>query len=305
MFLAQADRYGDRVLYRFVREGTWRSVTWREARTRTREIALGLLSLGVGKGDRIAVFSANRFEWCCIDWANICIGALTVPVYSSSTIAQLSHILDHSGATVLVVDSAERLKKLESARVSLGAVRQIVSIENGGAAVSGALSAPVTSLSELQRRGYDYAQTHDDLFDRTASSLCPADELTIIYTSGTTGAPKGVLTTHRHYLFMLEAVSAAIAWDEQEVNFLFLPLAHSLGRLEHFLAVARGFTCGFARSLETIGKDLLAVRPTILVSVPRVYENAYERVRSRAESGGRFRRTIFRWAISVGARWSA
>jgi long-chain acyl-CoA synthetase len=113
-----------------------------------------------------------------------------------------------------------------------------------------------------------------------------------------------VLTTHRHYLFMLEAVSAAITWDEQEVNLLFLPLAHSLGRLEHFLVVAEGFTCGFVRSLETIGKDLLAVRPTILVSVPRIYENAYERLRSRAESGGRFRRTIFRWAISLGARWS-
>jgi long-chain acyl-CoA synthetase len=134
MFLAQADRYGDRVLYRFASEGTWQSVTWREARTRTRDIALGLLSLGVGKADRVAVFSPNRFEWCCIDWANICIGALTVPVYSSSTTVQLAHILDHSGATVLVVDSIERLKKLESSGASLGAVRQIFSIEDGGTA---------------------------------------------------------------------------------------------------------------------------------------------------------------------------
>jgi long-chain acyl-CoA synthetase len=304
MFLVQADRYGDRVLYRFVREGKWQSVTWREARTRTREIALGLLSLGVGKGDRIAVFSANRVEWCWVDWADISIGALTVPVYSSSTTAQLAHILDHSGATVLVGDSIERLKKLDALGASPGSLRQIVSIEDGGASRAAALPVPSISLAELQRRGRDYDRSHGDLFEKTAASLRPEDDLTIIYTSGTTGAPKGVLTTHRHYLFMLEAVSAAIAWDEQEVNLLFLPLAHSLGRLEHFLAVARGFTCGFVRSLETIGKDLLAVEPTILVSVPRVYENAYERVRSRAESGGRFRGSIFRWALSVGARWS-
>ena len=304
MFLAQADRYGDRVLYRFARDGGWQGVTWREAHSRVREIALGLLAQGVAKGDRVAVFSANRVEWCLVDWADISIGALTVPVYSSSTLAQLSHILDHSGATVLVIDSAERLKKLESLGASLGAVRQIVSLEDGGTSRAATLPVPLISLAELQRIGRDYARNHTDLFEETASSLRPGDDLTIIYTSGTTGEPEGVLTTHRQYQFMLEAASAAIPCGEQDVNLLFLPLAHSLGRLEHFFAVAQGFTCGFVRSLEGIGKDLLEVRPTILISVPRIYENAYERVRARAELSGWVRRSIFRWAVSVGARWS-
>jgi long-chain acyl-CoA synthetase len=297
MFLSQSRRYDDRVLYRFAREGTWEKMTWRAARSRVGEIALGLISLGVGKGDRVAVFSANRVEWCLIDWANICIGALTVPVYASSTMPQLSHILEHSGATVLVVDSADRLKKPDS----LGSVGRIVSIEAAGASPA---AVPSISLAELRRIGREYGQNHGDLFEKTASSLGPEDDLTIIYTSGTTGEPKGVLTTHRHYLFMLEAVSKAIPWSDRDVDLLFLPLAHSLGRLEHFLAVAEGFTCGLVRSLETIGKDLLEVRPTILVSVPRIYENAYARVRSRAESGSRLRRGIFHWAVSLGARWS-
>jgi len=303
MFLSQARRFGDRVLYRFAREGTWESMTWRDARRRVREIALGLISLGIGKGDRVAVFSANRVEWCLVDWANICIGALTVPAYSSSTMPQLSQILEHSGATVLVVDS-DRLNKLNSIGASLCSVRRIISIEDGGSPPSAVSSIPLISLARLQQIGRMYGENHGDLFETTASSLSPADDLTIIYTSGTTGEPKGVLTTHRHYLFMIEAVSAAIQWDEQEVNLHFLPLAHSLGRLEHFLAVAKGFTCGLVRSLETIGKDLLAVRPTILVSVPRIYENAYARVCSRAQGGSRLRRGIFRWAVSVGARWS-
>ncbi|HEY3302081.1 MAG TPA: long-chain fatty acid--CoA ligase [Candidatus Binatia bacterium] len=300
MFLSQSRRYDDRALYRFAREGAWEKMTWRDARSRVGEIALGLISLGIGKGDRVAMFSGNRVEWCLIDWANICIGALTVPVYASSTMAQLAHILEHSGATVLVVDSADRLKKPDS----LGSVRQIVSIEDAGVSEPAVASISCISLAELRRIGREYGQNHGDLFERTASSLRPEDDLTIIYTSGTTGEPKGVLTTHRHYLFMLEAVSKAIPWSDRDVDLLFLPLAHSLGRLEHFLAVAEGFTCGLVRSLETIGKDLLEVRPTILVSVPRIYENAYARVRSRAEAGSRLRRSIFHWAVTVGARWS-
>ena len=304
MFLSQAKRYGDRLLYRFARDGRWESVTWREAVMRAREIALGLLSIGVNRGDRVAIFSANRVEWSLIDWANICIGALTVPVYSSSTASQLSYILEHSGGSVLFVESAKRLKKLDLRHPSLSAVRKIILIDGPAPPNSSAPQLPVISLAELQQIGRDYSQSHGDLFERIALSLRPEDDLTIIYTSGTTGEPKGVLTTHRHYLFMLEAASAAIPCSEQDVNLQFLPLAHSFGRLEHFLVVAKGFTGGFARSLETIGKDLITIRPTILFSVPRIYEDAYERVRSRAEAGGSLRRRLFRWAVVVGARWS-
>ena len=304
MFLVQAKRYGDRVLYRFGRQGHWESVSWEKALAQVREIALGLTSLGVKQGDRVAIFSANRVEWSLIDWANIGIGALTVPVYASSTFAQLSHILDHSGATVLFIETPERLKKLDLSHPSLSALRKIVVIDGLARQISSASPLSAISLAELRQSGRDYGQSHGDLFEQTALSLRPDDDLTIIYTSGTTGEPKGVLTSHRHYLFMLDAAAAAIPCSEQDVNLQFLPLAHSFGRLEHFLVVAKGFTCGFARSLETIGRDLLSVRPTILFSVPRVYENAYERIRSRVEASGWLRRCLFHWAISVGARWS-
>src|SRR3989338_9123428 len=112
MFLVQAGRQGDRVLYRFARNGHWETYTWQEALRRVREIALGLVSLGVQKVDRVALFSANRVEWSLIDWADICVGALTVPIYSSSTPSQVCHILGHSGSTILFVDSPERLGEM-------------------------------------------------------------------------------------------------------------------------------------------------------------------------------------------------
>ena len=305
MFLSQVKRYGDRVLYRFARDGQWQSYTWQESLRQVREIALGLISLGIKKGDRAAIFSANRVEWSLIDWANNCTGVLTVPIYSSSTRPQVFQILEHSGSTVLFVDSAERLKKLDLLHPGLRPVKWIIQIEpEGNLANAAGESVRVFSLHEVQEMGRRYSEAHGEVFDQIAYSLRPEDDLTIIYTSGTTGEPKGVLTTHGHYLFMVDAVIAAIPSTDQDVNLQFLPLAHSYGRLEHFMVVAGGYTCGFARSLETIAKDLLVIRPTILFSVPRIYENAYERIRSRAATGSRLRRLFFRWAVSIGRQFS-
>ncbi|HTM08975.1 MAG TPA: long-chain fatty acid--CoA ligase [Verrucomicrobiae bacterium] len=299
MFLSQAERYGDRALYRYHREGKWLTMSWTDALSRVRDLSLALSARGLVRGDRVALFFPNRVEWCLIDWANISIGALTVPVYASSTSAQAAYILRHSGATVLFVDSANRLKGLGD---SVADLRLIVVLDHAAEPESPLHGPPIVSLSDVERSGRQ--QGGGDRFDALVGSLGPEDDLTIIYTSGTTGEPKGVLTTHRHYLFMLEAAAAAVPCGEDDGDMLFLPLAQSLGRVEHFFVVHQGMTCGLARSLETIAKDLPEVRPTILISVPRVFENGYERIRSRAEAGGAVRRAVFRWAVSVGARWS-
>ena len=305
LFLSQVKRYGKRELYRFARDGGWQSYTWEETLSRVREIALGLISLGVKRGDRAAIFSANRVEWSLIDWANICIGVLTVPIYSSGTRNQVYRILGHSEPVVLFVESAVRLKKLDSLDPSLRSVRWIVVIEPEDASlVAQEGSIRVVSLDELREIGRRDGEQRDATFDRISSSLRPEDDLTIIYTSGTTGEPKGVLTTHGHYLFMLDAAASALGVTDQEVNLQFLPLAHSLGRLEHWIVVACGFTCGFARSIEMVANDLQTVRPTILISVPRIYETIHNRIRSRIAASSAFRRVVFQWAVSVGRRIS-
>lgn len=154
MFLLQAKRYGERVLYRFARDGRWESSSWKDALSQVREIALGLVSLGVKKGDRVAIFSANRVEWSFVDWANICIGALTVPIYSSDTSAQVSRVVGHSEATVLFVESLDRLRRLELHHPALQRLRNIILIDDAGKYDSFPLSslAPL-SLRELQHWG--------------------------------------------------------------------------------------------------------------------------------------------------------
>lgn len=302
LFLSQAGRYGDRVLYRFFRDGRWQAYTWLEVLRQVREIGLGLLSLGVEKGDRVGIFSANRVEWSLIDWANICIGALTVPVYSSSTPSQVAHILDHSGSMVLFVEYPERLWKVGPDRDEVRQLKKIIVIESD----SLRLGEPerIVTLDQLRELGRRYAEDHKGRFEEIAYSLRPEDDLTIIYTSGTTGEPKGVLTTHGHYLFMIDAVDSAIPSAGGDVNLQFLPLAHSFGRLEHFMVVAKAYTCGFARSIDTISRDLLVIRPTVLFSVPRIYENAYNRIQARIAAARFPSRLLFRLGLSTGRKFS-
>jgi long-chain acyl-CoA synthetase len=300
MFLRQAQRYGKKVLYRYAQGGHWHSLTWDGALDQVRGIALGLISLGVGRGERVVIFSNNRVEWLLADWANICIGALTVPIYASGTASQALHIIGHAEPAVLFVDSWKRLQLLDSARTPWSRLKAVIVFEAAEAAFKSERPAQVITLDGLNEMGRSYERRHPGTFELVIDSLRPEDDLTIIYTSGTTGVPKGVLTTHAHYLFMLQALDAAIPSTERDVTLHFLPTAHALGRLEHFMAVAKGWTMGIARSVETIPIDLKRVSPTVIFSVPRIYENAYARIRLRKGRSGAWRRKIFEWAMSVG-----
>jgi len=300
MFLAQAQRYGKKVLYRYAERGRWQSLTWTESLARVREIALGMAALGVRRGDRVAILSNNRVEWYLADWAAICIGALTVPIYASSTLSQALHIIGHCEPVLLFVDSWKRLEQLNASHPSLNLLKALVVFEPDGEIGHSAWEGKIRRLDTLREMGRSYDSADTGVFERLVLSLHPDDDLTIIYTSGTTGTPKGVLTTHSHYLFMIRAVDAAIASTERDVTLHFLPPAHSLGRLEHFMAVAKGWTLGIARSIETIPSDLRAIRPTIIFSVPRIYQNAYNRIRLRLGRASAWRRNFFNWAVRLG-----
>lgn len=307
LFLSQADAQQNRLLYRFWRDDRWCSQTWAEAAAEVESLALGLVAAGVKKGDRVALYAANRVEWCLLDWANICIGALTVPLYVSSTPAQIHHIVEHSEAVALVVDSPASLERLDASAPAMAAVKTTVILDATTAeeAPPDSGAAPgVVSLDRLKEMGRDYGREHPGIFRELAGALEPADDLTIIYTSGTTGEPKGVLTTHGHYLFTIASSLAAMPVSEDDVALQFLPLAHSFGRLEHFATVAKGYVCAFARSIETLSADLQAVRPTLLYSVPRVYENAHRRILNRVESASPLRQRLFRWAVAVGKQYN-
>jgi long-chain acyl-CoA synthetase len=299
MFISQAHRYANKELYRFAQGGHWRPLAWSDALAQVREIAMGLVSLGIGRGDRVAILSNNRVEWHLVDWANICIGALTVPIYASSTSSQALHIIGHSEPVVLFIDSWMRLKKLNPSDAFLSRFKAIVVLETSSSADPSERRPGILTLDGLREMGRSHERHHEGVFELRVQSLRPEDDLTVIYTSGTTGTPKGVLTTHAHYLFMIHAVDSAIPSTDRDVTLHFLPTAHSLGRLEHFMAMAKGWTVGIARSIETIPTDLRTIRPTVIFSVPRIYENAYHRTRLRMERASAWRRKIFNWGLSV------
>ncbi|HEY2310027.1 MAG TPA: long-chain fatty acid--CoA ligase [Gaiellaceae bacterium] len=259
----------------------WRPVSWDEASERVDELARGLLARGVRHGDRVAVLSRTRLEWILLDWAVMSIGAVVVGLYPTSSAKECAYILGHCEAVLAFAEDEEQTRKLVSIRGTLPSLREII---------------PFDWLEKLEADG------------RLAKHLQPEpvaedDLATLIYTSGTTGPPKGCMLTHRNL------VTAAIRVVEGmhqtgDVVLLFLPLAHSYGRLAHQAASHRGATVALVADVARVPEALAAVRPMVLPAVPRVYEKVHANTLGEIERAGGMRRRIGLWALGVGARTS-
>jgi long-chain acyl-CoA synthetase len=262
-------------------EDDWRPVSWDEAAERIDDLAHGLLARGVRKGDRVAVLSRTRLEWILLDWALMSIGAVVVGLYPTSTAKECEYILGHCEAVLAFAEDEDQTRKLVSVRGTLPALREIV---------------PFDRLPKLEAEG------------RLAKNLQPEpveedDLATLIYTSGTTGPPKGCMLTHRNLVTAATCVVEGLQ-HPGDVVLLFLPLAHSYGRLAHQAAAHRGATVAFVADVTRVPEAMSAVRPTILPSVPRVYEKVHANTLGEIERAGGLRRRIGLWALGVGARAS-
>jgi long-chain acyl-CoA synthetase len=295
MFMNRIADGGDAVRYLVPRDGGYSPVTYRQAGDAAREIALGLMAAGLSRGDRVAILSGTRLEWCLVDVGGILGGFVTVPIYPSNLPDQVEYILAHSRARVVFVEDEPQHNKVAGARGRLPALSSIVWMTGDPGGKEGA-----TSLEALRARGREFAAANPTALDSRAEEIRPEDDLTIIYTSGTTGPPKGVVTRHSNYAFIVTAALEVIEIPRGSTFLQFLPLAHSLGRLEHFLTFDAMAVSAFARSLQTVAEDLGTVRPEIMVSVPRLYEKFYARVLSKVEEDGGPKKAIFRWALGVG-----
>ncbi|GAB4368579.1 MAG: long-chain fatty acid--CoA ligase [Deltaproteobacteria bacterium] len=295
MFLNRIEEGGDAVRYLVPRGGTWEPMTYRQVGEAVREMANGLMALGLGRDDRVSILSTTRLEWCLADIAGILAGYVTVPIYPSNLPEQVEYILANSGARLLFVENGEQWDKVAKVRKNLPRLETLVLMEGSAEGREGTID-----LAGLREKGRAFAKERPDDFARRTQEIRPEDALTIIYTSGTTGPPKGVVTTHANYAFVVTAAVEAVTVSRGETMLQFLPLAHSLGRLEHFLSFDVMAVSAFARSIQTVGEDLALVRPEIMVSVPRLFEKFYARVLALAESGGALRKAIFSWALGVG-----
>jgi long-chain acyl-CoA synthetase len=301
--------------FRSYRDGAWVTMTWGEADAAAREIAAGLVARGVLPGDRICLLSQTRLEWVLSDIGILLAGGVTVPIYASNTAEQCEYIIRDAGAKVVIVEDASQLEKLVGLRDRLFALTGLVHIagdvrldkpDAGGrevvtvAEVAKGAGDFVTSLDALRAAGRTWLAAHPGELDGHAETVGPESMFTIIYTSGTTGNPKGVVLTHENMASGVCSAIRAMQISDADEQYLFLPLAHVLGREIEWAPIQLGQLTTFSRGVNSIKDDLAAIRPTYMAGVPRIFEKFYAGVQSALAKGSPLKLRLVAWAQRVG-----
>jgi long-chain acyl-CoA synthetase len=279
-------------------EGRYVPISTEEFARRVKHLSLGLADLGLAPGEKLVIFSENRPEWTMTDFAVLCAGAVTVPIYTSLMPEQVKYIINDSDARIVVCSNRELWLKVEAVRGELRNVHHFVLIDEEG-------PQGVVSLSEVMARGKTIAASDPGLFEKKALAVKPDDLASIIYTSGTTGVPKGVMLTHGNFVSNSKALDAVTEFSVKDVILSFLPLSHVLERMTTFSWIYKGASIYFAESIETVAENLLEVRPTIMISVPRLFDKIYAKVMDNVLAQSPLKRKIFFWAIGVGKKYGA
>jgi len=281
--------------------GEWLEITYGELGRTAREIALGLASLGIEPGDRVALLADTRPEWTLADAGIVAAGATAVPIYQTNSPEECRYVLAHSAARAILCEDARQLAKVQQVRAACPALEHLVVLLGDG-------GDGVLSLAGLRARGAAVENGEDRLAERL-TDVRPQDPATIVYTSGTTGPPKGCVLTHGNWLAAVEMYAAQVPFGDQPTVFLFLPLAHSLARVARVAQLVTldiGGTVAFWRGdAKRIMDDVAATRPTHLPVVPRVLEKVRARVLDEVEQGGALEQRAFHAALSLGRRRAA
>jgi long-chain acyl-CoA synthetase len=282
------------------RGGEWVRISGAEFARRVRSVALGLRSLGVRAGDRVALLSENRPEWSVADLAILSLGAANVPIYTTQAVEQVRHILQDSGARVLLVSNRRTFRHARAGVEAAGTVERVVFFDDDRAAAeSGA-----TTLEEVERAGEQSHAEEPDAFAAAVGSIAPDDLATIIYTSGTTGDPKGVMLTHRNFVSNVRAIASSLPIYPSDVSLSVLPLSHIFERTVFYVFCHTGVAVHYAPSVDQLAEYLSDVRPTIMTAVPRLFEKVYHRIVKKGRSARGWRKSLFEWSLEVGREYA-
>ncbi|MBN2199528.1 MAG: long-chain fatty acid--CoA ligase [Candidatus Aminicenantes bacterium] len=285
-------------LLSYKKNGAYVPISTAEFGTLVERLCLGLNDAGVKPKEKLVLLAENGPWWVMTDYANLCLGGVTVPVYTSLVPEQIRYIINDSKAATVVCGSSELWAKVSAVKKSLKSVRRWVLLEGRG-------PRGVLTLSELLERGAEKALRQPKTFERLASAVRPSDLASIVYTSGTTGVPKGVMLSHSNFASNINTLASIVGFSIRDTNLSFLPLSHVLARMVAFAFLSRGTSLAFAESIETVGENLLEVRPTILVTVPRLLEKIYGRILDTVLAGSGLKKKIFFWALRIGREHGA
>src|SRR5688572_2475251 len=282
---------GPAVMYRDER-GEWTTQSFNEVGDRVRSLALGLIDLGVQKGDKVSILANTRPEWTYHDFAALTTGAIVVPIYQTNSPEECQYVLENSDAKVVIVEDSEQLEKIRQVRDRCPQLEQVILMTGS--------SDDAISTDELARRG---ASREVSEWEERWRSVVPEDICTFIYTSGTTGPPKGCVISHGNYRAMLNMSLEQSVLETGRITYLYLPLAHSFALLIQLLSFDVGGVLAYwQRDPLKILPDLAEVKPHYFPSVPRIFEKIYTAATSKADSAGGVQRAIFNWAVGVGRR---
>lgn len=299
MFLDVTHRHGSKISLMEKVDNEYQGFSYDEFAKRVRHFALGLASLGIKAGERVALMSENRVQWPISDLGILSLGAANVPIYPTITPEQILYILNNADVRLIIVSKKELLEKLLTIFDDLPGLEKIIYMED-----SPKQANYLIPFDDIYKMGKDFEKQHPNYYDEAVSKIKPDDLCGIIYTSGTTGAPKGVMLTHHNILSNVLAGLKVLRINETDTFLSFLPLCHSFERMAGlYIPVCAGATIAYAVNVDTVVENLGEVRPTIMTSVPRLFEKIYAGVIANADAGSALKKKIFWWAINTGGKY--
>jgi long-chain acyl-CoA synthetase len=278
----------------------WRSLTWAQAAERVHAIAAGLIELGVRPEERVALASATRLDWILADLGIMCAGAATTTIYPQTNAEESAFILSDSGSRVLIAENAGQLAKALEKRAELPDLHHVVVIDPDGVETGDW----VLTLAELESRGAARLEKDPELIKERVGAITRDQLATLIYTSGTTGRPKGVRLPHDSWSYMAKAIAATGLISGDDVQYLWLPLAHVFGKVLTSGQIEVGHVTAVDGRVDKIIENLPVVRPTYMAAVPRIFEKVYNGVAAKAREGGAAKYRIFQWAAGVAREYA-
>lgn len=295
LFFSQSRKFSSRVFLRGKHHGQYRDCSWTAVADQIRALSSALRNQGIKKSDCVGILSENRPEWAVADLAILSLGAVTVPVYATSTPAEIQYILKHCKARTLFISTRDQMEKVSGIRGELSDLSCIIQFDLERS------SNGVLPFAEFITLGHEPPSQLEQSID----SINPDDLASIIYTSGTTGPPKGVMLTHKNFLSNCEACKTYIPAGPEDVTLSFLPLSHVFERMAgYYYALMNGATICYAEKMDTVPENLQEVHPTICCSVPRFFEKMQAKIMDQVAASPALRKKLFFWAKSVGERVS-
>jgi len=304
MFRDRVAKTPDQPAYQYAVVGpdgdTWVTMTWAQTKERTDALAAGLIALGVQPGERVAVAAATRLEWALADLGNMTAAVATTTIYPTTIAEDVAFILSDSASRVVYAENAAQVTKLRSIRADIPSVTKVVVFDLDDVE----LDDWVMSLADLEDQGRDYLAANPDAVDERIDHLKPTDLATIIYTSGTTGRPKGVRLLHSSWVYEAAAVQAIKILGPEDLQYLWLPLAHVFGKVLLTFPIQMGFPTAIDGRIDKIVDNLAVVKPTFMGAAPRIFEKAYGRISMMMEEEGGIKLALFNWASGIGKQVS-